>query len=63
MTNLTLISFAVKNKYEAMEQVRDSNWNALREALIITEVILRKEKQRKRNWKSEILDLMKEKII
>lgn len=51
MTNLTVISIAVKNKYEALEQVRNSNWNTLREALVITEVILGKEKQRKRNEK------------
>lgn len=51
MTNLTVISIAVKNKYEALEQVRNSNWNTLREALVITEVILGKEKEMKK-WNS-----------
>lgn len=54
MTNLTLISFAVKNKYEVMEQVRDSNWNILREALVITSNFEERKTKKKKleKWNS-----------
>lgn len=38
---------AVRNKYEALEHVRDSKWNTLKEVVVTSakNVILRKERQ------------------